>query len=36
MVIYNVSKIDPILVPVLRSDFIIEGKFIQYLTIAIK
>ncbi|XP_060838419.1 cytoplasmic dynein 2 heavy chain 1 [Rhopalosiphum padi] len=31
MVIYNVSKIDPILVPVLRSDFIIEGsrKMIQ-------
>jgi len=29
MVIYNVSKLDPILVPVLRSDFIIEGKYIQ-------
>lgn len=26
MVIYDVSTIDPILVPVLRSDFIIEGK----------
>lgn len=25
MVIYNVSEIDPILVPVLRSEFIIEG-----------
>lgn len=26
MVIYNVSKIDPILVPLLRSDFIVEGN----------
>lgn len=26
MIIYNVSKIDPILVPILRSDFIIEGN----------
>lgn len=31
MVIYNVSEIGPILVPVLRSDFIIEGKIFKLL-----
>lgn len=35
MVIQNVREIDPILVPVLRSDFIIEGnlKFHNFISV---
>lgn len=33
MIIYNVSEIDPILVPVLRSDFLIEGINLKFTTL---